>query len=135
MSYWRTEAELDEVRQYADVGTNCRIASNSMIDGRRPGGRVKIGNGVTLTTQVLILCHDAAGSKIGAQPEYGITTIGDKTFIGVRTVVLPGVTIGKGVIVGACSLVTKDIPDGEVWAGNPAKFIKTTEQFKRERNK
>lgn len=45
-------------------------------------------------------------------------------FIGARSLVLKGVTIGERSIVGAGSVVTKSIPDGEIWAGNPAKFIK-----------
>ena len=45
-------------------------------------------------------------------------------FIGARSIILKGVTIGEGSIVGAGSVVTKDIPANEIWAGNPAKFIK-----------
>lgn len=45
-------------------------------------------------------------------------------FIGGNSIILKGVTIGEKSIVGAGSVVTKDIPDGEIWAGNPAKFIK-----------
>ena len=45
-------------------------------------------------------------------------------FIGCHTVICNSVTIGKNSIVGASSVVTKDIPDNEVWAGNPARFIK-----------
>ncbi len=45
-------------------------------------------------------------------------------FIGARSIILKGVTIGEGAVVGAGSVVTKDIPAGEIWAGNPAKFIK-----------
>ena len=42
---------------------------------------------------------------------------------------MPGVTIGSNVIVGAGSCVTKDIPDDQVWAGNPARFLSTTQDF------
>ncbi|UZQ50358.1 acyltransferase [Clostridium kluyveri] len=45
-------------------------------------------------------------------------------FIGGSSIILKGVIIGEKSIVGAGSVVTKDIPDGEIWAGNPAKFIK-----------
>ena len=50
--------------------------------------------------------------------------IEDDVWLGTHVVVLPGVTIGKGAIIGASSVVTKDIPAYEVWAGVPAKFIK-----------
>jgi acetyltransferase-like isoleucine patch superfamily enzyme len=46
------------------------------------------------------------------------------SFIGAGTFILKGVTIGEGSVIGAGSVVTKDIPDYEIWAGNPAKFIK-----------
>ena len=45
-------------------------------------------------------------------------------FIGAHTIILKGVTVGEKSIVGAGSVVTKDIPDGEIWAGNPARFIR-----------
>lgn len=45
-------------------------------------------------------------------------------FVGTKTIICNAVTIGEGAIVGAGSIVTKNIPDNEVWAGNPARFIK-----------
>ena len=60
---------------------------------------------------------------------YGRIKIGNNCFIGCRSILLPGVTIGDNSIIGAGSVVTKDVPSGEVWAGNPARFIKTTGLF------
>jgi acetyltransferase-like isoleucine patch superfamily enzyme len=54
--------------------------------------------------------------------------IKDGAFIGAHCIILKGVSIGEKSIVGAGSVVTKSIPDGEIWAGNPAKFIKRVEQ-------
>lgn len=50
--------------------------------------------------------------------------IGDNVFIGMDVLILKGVTIGEGAIVAARSVVSKSIPAGEVWGGNPAKFIR-----------
>lgn len=50
--------------------------------------------------------------------------IGRNAFIGARAFIMPGVEIGEGAVVGACSVVSRDIPDWTVWVGNPAKFIK-----------
>lgn len=44
--------------------------------------------------------------------------------MGAHTIILKGVHIGKGAVIGAGSVVTKNIPENEIWAGNPAKFIK-----------
>jgi acetyltransferase-like isoleucine patch superfamily enzyme len=53
------------------------------------------------------------------------THIGENCFVGGRALVLPGVTIGNGCIVGAGAVVTKDVPDGCIVVGNPAKIIET----------
>ena len=132
--YWRTEESLDLLRKYADIGRNCHIASAARLDGWRGNqSRVILGNNVTITEGCMILCHDAAGSRFGLMDKVGFTRIGDNTFVGIRTVILAGLQVGKGCIIGACSVVTKDIPDKEVWAGNPARFICTVEEYKKKR--
>ncbi|HKO80128.1 MAG TPA: acyltransferase [Chitinophagaceae bacterium] len=55
----------------------------------------------------------------------GPVIIESNVFIGANCTILKGVTIGNNSIVGACSVVTKSIPPNEIWAGNPAKFIKS----------
>lgn len=55
---------------------------------------------------------------------YGTIEIGKRVFIGIGTIIANSVTIGDEAIIGAGSIVTKDIPAGEIWAGNPAKFIR-----------
>lgn len=57
--------------------------------------------------------------------KFAAVTIENDAFIGAHTTILKGVTIGEGSIVGAGSVVTKSIPKNEIWAGNPAKFIKS----------
>jgi acetyltransferase-like isoleucine patch superfamily enzyme len=53
--------------------------------------------------------------------------IGENSFIGAHSTILKGVTVGKNSIIGACSVVTKDVPENEIWAGNPARFIRTVD--------
>lgn len=50
--------------------------------------------------------------------------IGKRVFIGGHSIILKGVTVGDEAVIGAGSVVSKDVPAGEIWAGNPAKFIK-----------
>lgn len=54
-------------------------------------------------------------------------TIEHDAFIGAGSIVLKGVTIGAGAVIGAGSVVTKSVPAGEIWAGNPARFIRRLE--------
>lgn len=99
------------------------IYSGVLIDTVAPD-RVYIGNNVAITAGVKILTHYIDASKCGRIFRFGNVRIEDDVFIGVNAIICNSVTIGKGSIVGAGSVVTKDIPPYEVWAGNPARFIK-----------
>ncbi len=65
--------------------------------------------------------HDISKIKTAA------IIIGDDVFVGANSIILKGATIGDRAIVGAGSVVTKDIPEDEIWAGNPAKFVRKIE--------
>ena len=60
--------------------------------------------------------------------KYGRISIGDNCNIGWDTIIMPNVQIGKNCVIGAGAVVTKSIPNGEIWAGIPAKKIETTEE-------
>ena len=55
--------------------------------------------------------------------------IGNNVMVGTRAIIMPGVSIGNNVIIAGCSVITKDVPDGAVVAGIPAKQISTVEKF------
>lgn len=99
------------------------IYSNVGIDTVYPN-LIFIGNGVRVTAGTRILTHYLDPSKPGVNFRSGEVHIEDDVFIGVNTCICSPVTIGKGAIVGAGSVVTKDIPPYQVWAGNPAHYIK-----------
>ena len=83
---------------------------------------------VTLTTRCIIVTHFVEIDN--NQHRYysrGKVIIKRKAYIGANTVICKPVTIGEGAIIGASSVVTKDIPPYEVWAGNPARFIRKRE--------
>lgn len=78
--------------------------------------------GVRITMRSIILTH-FINSESNTYST-GIVHIRRNAFIGAGTLITKPVTIGENSVVGAGSVVTKDIPAGEVWAGNPARFIK-----------
>lgn len=95
--------------------------------------RVEIGDNVLIGTNCMIADTDfhPLDADIRRERPNDLTEtksapiiIEKDVFIGARSIILKGVTIGEGSIVGAGSVVTKDIPSGEIWGGNPAKFIK-----------
>lgn len=95
--------------------------------------RVEIGNNVNIGGNVVIYDTDFHSLKpldrLNREADVkGTKTkpvkIEDNAFIGAHSTILKGVTIGKNSIIGACSVVTKNIPDNEIWAGNPANFIR-----------
>lgn len=97
----------------------CFIGDNVILDTIRPD-LIKIGKGSTITHGTIILTHFIKDKSM----YYGEVSIGRNVFIGVNTVIANSVKIGDGALVGAGSIVTKDIPSSEIWAGNPAKFIR-----------
>mgnify|MGYP000494185668 FL=1 len=97
-----------------------------LIDTVAPN-KIFIGNNVAITAGVKILTHYLDPSQKGRIFRIGEVHIEDDVFIGVNVIICNSVTIGKGSIVGAGSVVTKNIPPYQVWAGNPAKFIKDRE--------
>ena len=106
------------------IGHDTIIGDHCFLDGRAP---LTIGNHVGIASQVLIYNdeHDINSSDYGNS--FGPVTIEDYVFIGPRAIILPGVTIGKGAVVAAGAVVTKDIPALEIWGGVPAKKIKDRE--------
>ena len=90
---------------------------------------IHIGDDVTLAARVHILAHDTSTKMYLNYTRIGQVHIGNRVFIGAASMVLPGVRIGSDVIVGAGSVVTRDLPDGVIAAGNPARVLGKTEDF------
>lgn len=105
------------------IGQNTNISLRAKIDTRR--GKIIIGENCYITYGCVILSHDATAKRIDPHDDgSGTVIIEDNVFIGVNSVVLRNVRIGRNSIVGAGSVVTKDVPPNVIVAGNPAKIIK-----------
>jgi len=113
------------------IGKNCNIRTRSW--GREPY-LISIGDHVHITRGVSFATHDGGvwvfREEIPDFDVFGSIKIDDNTYIGQDTKILPGVSIGKNCVIGSCSVVTKKIPDNTVAAGNPARFISSTDEYK-----
>ena len=107
------------IGDHTRIGLHCTVIGPVTI-----GSHVNLAQGITVTA----LNHnfEDAGLRIDEQ---GVSTkavtIGDDVWIGTNAVILPGVTIGRHVVVAAGAVVTKDVPDHSLVAGVPAKIIKS----------
>lgn len=102
------------------------IGNNVHFDTVYPQN-ITIYNEVHITRGVTFLTHKLDTKNPDLSDIYwkeNHITIMPRAFIGTNSIICADVTIGEGAIVGAGSVVTKDIPAYEIWAGNPAKFIK-----------
>jgi acetyltransferase-like isoleucine patch superfamily enzyme len=111
------------------IGNNVGISQTALICHKK----IEIGNHVLIGGGVCIYDTDfhsldpvlrSSDSTDAAHKSMKEVIIGDNVFIGAFSIILKGVTIGKNSVIGAGSVVTKSIPPNQIWAGNPAKFIK-----------
>lgn len=100
-----------------NISPSARISLGAKLDCTNPEG-IYIGDESYVASGAIIFSHDFSRS-IKAH-----TVIGQRCFIGANAIVMPGIKIGDSVIIGAGSVVTKDVPSGCIVAGNPAKIIK-----------
>lgn len=123
------------VLKLAQIGNDCNICSHCFIENDvRIGNNVTIKNGVYLWDGITIEDDVQIGPNVtftndkyprAKQPfDLQRTIIKKNASIGAASTILGGVTIGENAMIGAGSLVTKDIPANELWIGSPARFIR-----------
>lgn len=120
----------------AQIGENCNICSHCLVENEAVIGNnctikcgVQIWDGVTLEDNVFVganvtFTNDRYPKSRNTDWVLEKTTIKRGASIGAGSTVLCGIIIGEGAMVGVGSVVTKDIPAGELWFGNPAKFVR-----------
>lgn len=124
--------------EHISIGRKCKIHKNVYI-GKNSGvgygceipNGVTIGENVMMGPNVIIYTQNHRTDRTDIpMREQGMceikpVTIEDDVWLGARVCILPGVTIGKGSIIGACAVVSKSIPPYSLAVGNPAKVVKT----------
>jgi len=117
------------------IGEGCRIFSNNPHEtfGSEPY-LIRIGNHVTITSGVKFITHDG-GTWVFRQEDpafdvFGPIEVKDNVFIGIGTILMPGVTIGENCVIGSHSVVSRSIPANSVAAGVPARVIMGLEEYR-----
>ena len=129
----KKRADYLKEKKIIDIGSGCEIY-NDVSFGSEPY-LVKIGNKVRVTGGVRFVTHDGGvwvTRNLKMSPDadkMGTITVGNNVFIGLNSIIMPGVKIGSNVIIGAGTVVAKDIADNMVVGGVPAKNICTIEEY------
>jgi len=115
-----------EVQKNASIGKHCKVSSHTFVcEGVQIEDNVFLGHGVMFTN----VSYPRATNKHGelqTEADWTVkpTRVKKGASIGSGSVILCGNTVGSNAIIGAGAVVTRDVPDGEVWVGNPARFLK-----------
>lgn len=115
-----------EIQKGASIGRRCKISSHTFIcEGVTLEDEVFVGHSVTFTNDLYPRAANVDGSLQTEADWKCITTrIKRGASIGSGSTLLCGITVGEGAVIGAGSVVTKDVPGGAIVAGNPARFIR-----------
>lgn len=99
-----------------DIHPSAWIAASALIDRTWPRG-IHIGADCVIAEEAVVLTHDMTRGI------YMDTRIGDGTTVGARAIIMPGITVGRNCTILPGTLVNRDLPDGTMVAGNPARIV------------
>jgi len=131
LSFWNKEKYAKHIG--VKMGYDVHIYGNPIGMFSTEPWCITLGNHVHITREVLFITHDGGTLLFRNKvPDLEITAlieVGDNVYIGVRSIIMPGVKIGNNCIIAAGSVVTKDVPENSVVGGVPAKFIKSIDDY------
>jgi acetyltransferase-like isoleucine patch superfamily enzyme len=117
-----------EVQKNAKIGKTCKISSHTFVcEGETIGDNRFIGHSVIFINDNYPRAVNPEGNLESEEDwaaRFVKTDIGNIVSTGSNATIVGGVTIGKGSIIGAGSVITQDIPPNQIWAGNPAKMLR-----------
>ena len=118
-----------EIQKNATVGKNCKISSHTFVcEGVTIEDEVFIGHGVTFINDLYPRATTRAGALQTEEDwKVEVTVVKKRASIGSGATILAGLTVGENAIVGAGSVVTKNVPCNAVVAGNPARVLRRTD--------
>lgn len=127
------QLELENLKARGlQIGEHVDIFSDYPFDSLYPG-LISVGDYVTISSNVKILAHDASmGYLTEGSCKIGVVEIGNHVFIGHGVTILCNVHIGDYAVIGVGSVVTSDVPAYSVYAGNPAHYVKSSDQFQQQ---
>lgn len=138
---------IDKIRRYRNpikywknrgltIGNGCEVFSSASF-GSEPylisiGDNVRINSGVNFVTHdggCWVLRNYLKGKNSSQLDLFGAIKVGNNVHIGTNSFIMPGVSIGDNVIIGCCSVVTRDIPSNSVAVGIPARVIESVDEY------
>lgn len=124
-----------EIQRGVSIGRRCKISSHTFIcEGVLLEDEVFVGHHVCFTNDLFPRSTGADGElQVAGDWELVETVVKHRASIGSGAVILAGITIGEGALVGAGSVVTKDVPPSTIVAGNPARVLRSVSGLSEER--
>lgn len=137
---WKRAKYLKKKNVFMEMGNECYYHTRDLP---AEPYLVKLHNDVRIAADVRLITHDITSNMINKMPQYkslgkanyymGTIEIFDHVMIGAGSLILPNTKIGPNAIVAAGSVVTKDVPQGSVVAGVPARVVGTMDEFAKRR--